>query len=128
MSLSVHLPDQARGLTSYLAGIAAEDAVLRDYELRGCSLMAKRHRGCGGEIDLIVRDGHAVVFVEVKKSRSHALAAGHLSRQQQRRISLSAAEFLDSLPDASLTYARFDVALVDGMGRCEVLENAFGME
>lgn len=128
MSLSVHLPDPARGLTSYLAGLAAEDAVLRDYELRGCSLMAKRHRGVGGEIDLIVRDGRAVVFVEVKKSKTHAQAAGHLSRQQQRRISLSAAEFLDSLPDAGLTYARFDVALVDGMGFCDIIENAFGME
>ncbi len=32
-----------------------------------------------GEIDLIARDGDEVIFVEVKKSRSHADAADHLS-------------------------------------------------
>jgi putative endonuclease len=41
------------------------------------------------------------------------------------RIYAAAAEFLAGEPNGALTPARFDVALVDGFGRIEVLENAF---
>ena len=41
------------------------------------------------------------------------------------RIYASAADFLSGEPDGQLTPSRFDVALVDGTGRIEILENAF---
>ncbi len=81
-------------------------------------------RGKGGEIDLITRDGEGFVFVEVKKSRSHARAAERLSMRQIRRLYDAAAEFLAQCPRGLNTLARFDVALVDGNGRIEILENA----
>ena len=113
------------GARSYHAGRAAEDQVAQLYDRSGRLVAARRWRGMSGEIDLIVRDGAEVIFIEVKQSRTHAQAAEHRTDRQMRRIYGAAEEFLGGEPAGSLTPARFDVALVDGMGRIEILENAF---
>ncbi|SIO40162.1 putative endonuclease [Rhodovulum sp. ES.010] len=115
------------GSVSYHAGQAAEDSVARRYERRGLAVVARRWRGRGGEIDLILRDGDAVVFVEVKKSRSFDAAAAHVSPRQIERIMTAAQEFLDGEPRGQLTEIRFDVALVNGTGEVRVIENAFAV-
>ncbi len=116
---------KARGLTNYLAGHAAEASVARLYEDRGVDICARNWRGMTGEIDLIGRDGDVVVFVEVKQSRTHDLAATHISQAQIGRIFATVDEFLAGEPKGLLTDVRIDLALVDGQGRIEVLENAF---
>ncbi|MFA5538505.1 MAG: YraN family protein [Gemmobacter sp.] len=113
------------GQRSYHAGLGAERAVERHYAEGGRVIAARRWRGRGGEIDLIAREGGRVVFIEVKHSRTHAQAAERLSARQMARIYASAAEFLGGEPAGELTESRFDVALVDGLGRIEVIENAF---
>lgn len=112
------------GKVSYLAGLSAEAAVARLYRAGGRSLVATRWRGRGGEIDLIARDGAAVIFVEVKKARDFDRAAERLSARQIARLQAAAGEFLAGEPRGLDTEARFDVALVDGAGRIEILENA----
>jgi putative endonuclease len=112
------------GSVSYHAGLAAEDQVARHYTSRGFPVAAHRWRGTGGEIDLITRDGDMVVFVEVKKSRNHARAAERLSHRQIQRLFDAAGEFLAGCPDGLNTPTRFDVALVDGIGRVHIVENA----
>lgn len=113
------------GRVSERAGWAAEASVARHYERSGRAIAAARWRSAGGEIDLIARDGAEVIFIEVKQSRTHAEAALHLSARQQTRICLSASLFLAGEPGGQGTAARFDVALVDGQGRIEIIENAF---
>lgn len=81
--------------------------------------------GAGGEIDLVARDGAEVIFIEVKQSDTHAHAAEHLGRHQMARIYAAASEFLAGEPMGQLTPMRFDVALVDGGGVIEIVENAF---
>lgn len=115
-----------RGKRAYLSGQAAEACVAQDYERRGLLIDRHRYRGQCGEIDLVVRDGAALVFVEVKQSRSFEAAAEALSERQMRRIYGAAGEFLATEPMGQLTEARFDVALVDGRGEVRVVENAFG--
>ena len=115
-----------RGQIAYHAGLAAENRVAQDYERRGFAVARRRWRGQSGEIDLILRDGAALVFVEVKQSRNFARAAESLSRRQMQRIYQSAEEFLAGEPAGSLTEVRFDVALVNGQGATEIIENAFG--
>lgn len=117
---------QASGQMAYHSGLAAEAAVTRDYERRGFSLACERWRGQSGEIDLILRQGNCIVFVEVKKSQSFQQAALQLSRRQMKRIYLSASEFLAGEANGSLTDVRFDVALVDQTGDLRIVENAFG--
>lgn len=113
------------GVVSYHAGKCAEDSVAQLYLRSGQQVVARRWRGTAGEIDVIVRDGDEVIFIEVKKSKSHALAAEHLSPRQMHRIYQTAAEFLGTEPGGQDTPSRFDVALVDSIGRIEILQNAF---
>jgi putative endonuclease len=115
---------QIKGSVSYHSGLAAEQSVAATYERAGHAVVAQRWRGAAGEIDLIVRDGAGFVFVEVKKSRSHAEAAEQLSAKQIARIFGAASEYVSGQARGLMTDMRFDVALVDGMGRVEILENA----
>ncbi|HEY6919266.1 MAG TPA: YraN family protein [Tabrizicola sp.] len=116
---------KSRGLRNHLAGHAAEAAVARLYEDSGVAICARNWRGSVGEIDLIGRDGDVVVFVEVKQSRTHDLAATHVSPTQIGRIFATVEEFVANEPRGLLTDVRIDLALVDGQGRIQVLENAF---
>ena len=113
------------GARSYYAGIAAEEQVAQLYARSGRNVCARRWRGVSGEIDLIARNGAEVIFIEVKQSSTHALAAEHLSARQMARIYASASEFLSSEPAGQMTESRFDVALVNAAGQIEILENAF---
>ena len=113
------------GARSYHAGLAAEAAVARHYRARGGTIAAQRWRCAYGEIDLIARNGAEVIFIEVKQSRSHDRAAEHLTERQMARIVNAASVFLGQEPSGQATPVRFDVALVDGTGRIEILEAAF---
>ena len=125
MDRAVKRQARDRGALGHQAGLSAELRVARAYEARGCTVLQRRWRGAAGEIDLILRDGEALIFVEVKKSRSFARAAERLSIAQMHRIAAAAAEFLGSQPRGQLTDMRIDVALVDGSGEVRLLENAF---
>ncbi|KIN63253.1 UPF0102 domain containing protein [Sulfitobacter noctilucicola] len=114
-----------RGRASFHAGLAAEHRIAQDYERRGFTIARRRWRGKGGEIDLIVRDGATLIFVEVKQSKSLARAAQSLSARQIQRICHSAEEFIGNEPMGCLTDMRIDVALVDGIGDVQIIENAF---
>jgi len=111
---------------AYHAGMSAEQQVASDYERRGLTIARRRWRSAAGEVDLIARDGAALIFVEVKKSKNFARAAERVSARQQQRIYASAACFLASEPAGADTEARFDVALVDEIGAVQIVENAFG--
>lgn len=99
---------------------------MRAYLDRGMTVAHHRWRGKAGEIDLVLRDGAEVVFVEVKKSRSCEHASLHLLPRQIERLLRAGEEFVGSEPAGTLTPMRFDVALVDGQGGIQILENALG--
>ena len=115
-----------RGRMSYHAGLAAEELVARHFLRNGHEIAARRWRGKGGELDLVVKDGDALVFVEVKQSRDFATALSHITPAQVRRLYATGEEYLGTLENGSLIDVRFDVVLVDGQGAISVLENAFG--
>lgn len=110
------------GLTNYLAGLSAEETVLRHYESHGAREVAKRWRGKSGEIDLIVEDESGLVFVEVKAASCHDRAAERLTSRQIGRVAGAAEEFLVKIgrPNACI---RIDAALVDHSGSVETLTN-----
>ncbi|MBL4916012.1 YraN family protein [Szabonella alba] len=114
-----------RGRVAFHSGHAAEQAVARHYDRQGAPIAALRWRGSAGEIDLVAREGLAVVFIEVKKAATHAEAAYRLSRRQMDRIYAAASEFLAGEPAGQMTESRFDVALVDAQGRVEIIQDAF---
>ncbi len=112
---------------SFHAGQAAELRVASDYERRGFTILHRRWRGAGGEIDLIARDAEGLVFVEVKKSQTFDMAAARINRRQMNRICASAAQYLENEPGGQLTNVRFDAALVDALGAVQIIENAFDL-
>jgi putative endonuclease len=114
------------GRRSYENGLSAEAAVARHYEACGRAIAASRWRGEGGEIDLVVRDGARLIFIEVKQAETHDWAAERLSERQMDRIYAAASEFIGTEPDGQLSDVTFDVALVDAAGRIQIREAAFG--
>ncbi len=83
-------------MKQYDAGLNGE-AVAEDYLLQqGMTLLARRYRAEDGEIDLIMRDGDTVVFVEVKarpgKHKGTGLMA--VTANKQRRMTHTALAFL----------------------------------
>ncbi len=110
--------------TNYHAGLSAEQSVARHYADRGAVLRETRWRGRCGEIDLILSEGDRIVFVEVKKSRTHAMAVQRVTARQLRRILRSAEDYLGQCPAGALTDARLDVALVDAQGVIDIIPNA----
>ena len=94
---------------------------------RGLALVARNyrtpHRG-GGEIDLVMRDGETLVFVEVRRraSRSFGGAAASVGGVKQRRIIFAARHFLMRFREPPP--CRFDVVSVEA-GRIEWFQAAF---
>lgn len=115
-----------RGMVANLSGAMAEDAVATLYQAAGYQVLARRWRGQAGEIDLICQLGDCTVFVEVKSAGTHLQAAERLQRRQMDRICLAACEYSADLSAGLASEMRFDAALVDLLGRVEIIENAFG--
>ncbi|MEL7345496.1 MAG: YraN family protein [Pseudomonadota bacterium] len=110
------------GLQSYVKGHAAEGLVERYYVEHGACIAARRRRMASAEIDLIAQDGDEFVFIEVKTSRTHDRAMQAVRPAQMNRIALAAQEFMDVEGHNSLCPMRFDIALVDGTGRIDVVK------
>lgn len=113
-----------RGRLAALSGVMAEDSVHRHYLAQGAVLRASRWRGKAGEIDLIFQDGEDLVFVEVKKAATHAIAAERLRPAQMARICRAACEYCE-VAGLGTVPMRFDAALVDQTGRVDQIPNAF---
>lgn len=119
-------PAQIMGLRNHSLGQAAESLVAGHYQKLGYAFLAQRFRSFRGEVDLIFQArGGEIVFVEVKSSKTHALAAELLSPSQVRRVKAAAIDYLAQSYGHLDVDQRFDLALVDVMARLEVVENVF---
>lgn len=114
---------RARGLTAHLSGAAAEDAVARQYEKVGWTILERRWRGKAGEIDLIVARDGVTTFVEVKQSATIDTAISSLRPRQLARIAASAEEYFLKDVCRSVGEMRLDLAAVDRSGCIEIVEN-----
>ncbi len=87
---------------------------LASWRLRlvGYRVVARNYRSPAGEIDLVVRRGRTLVFVEVKSRGSLAEAAEAIRAGQQRRIRNAATLFLARNPQLGDCDLRFDAVLV----------------
>ncbi|MEO0682222.1 MAG: YraN family protein [Pseudomonadota bacterium] len=125
-------PSRARrardGRRSGAVGRGGEMATARWYAREGWREVARNWRAGrehgGGEIDLILRRGDLLAFVEVKTRRTLAAAAYAMSPAQRRRIEAAALRFME-LEGAANLDMRFDVVLLDRCGSIEVIDNAF---
>ena len=92
----------------------------------GYEVLARNWRCRDGELDLVARDGDAVVFVEVKtrSSADFGMPVEAVTREKQARVRRLAARWLEDDAPGPAREIRFDVASVMG-DLVEVLEGAF---
>lgn len=110
---------------AFHTGLAAEEAAARRYQAEGGQVRAARWRCPEGEIDLVVQTPSEIIFVEVKARRIHMPDA--VSPRQWARIGAAATRYLAEQTDGTIP-CRFDLALVDRMGRIERIENAVSFD
>ncbi|HMT38456.1 MAG TPA: YraN family protein [Thermomonas sp.] len=105
------MPDARRA-----RGDAAEAAALAMLQARGLQLLARNAPRRGGELDLVMRDGATVVFVEVRYRATRRFGGGAASVDagKRRRLVHAARAFLAGHPQMADAPCRFDVVDADG--------------
>ena len=99
-------------------GQRAEALALTHLERAGLVLLCRNARAGRGEIDLILRDGDTLVFVEVRARRGGALvtAAESLSPHKCAKVRETAERLVANRPEWQGLYCRFDVVAVTARG------------
>ena len=107
-------------------GNAAERQAEAYLQERGLRLVARNVSSRRGEIDLVMRDGRQLVFIEVRYRRSLAFggAAASVTAEKQRRILTAATLFLQARQALNKFPCRFDVVAVSSKG-VEWIADAF---
>jgi putative endonuclease len=97
--------------TSRDLGADAELAARHYLEQQGCTLVSANYRSRRGEIDLIMREGPRLLFIEVRMRRHDAFggAIGSITPAKQQKIIASARAFLHHHPHFYTLDCRFDV-------------------
>ncbi|HEU0154286.1 MAG TPA: YraN family protein [Arenimonas sp.] len=92
-------------------GAAAEAAALRHLEAAGLVLLARNARFKVGELDLVMRDGDTVVFVEVRLRNATHFGDGFASvdRRKRQRMVRAAQAWLAARPALARHPCRLDV-------------------
>lgn len=110
-------------------GNCGEDRAAEYLLNKGYELVRRNFRTNQGEIDIIVKNGECIVFVEVKTlpKGNFELLAHVLDARKQKRIVETAKRFLAINRQYSNSYIRFDVIVIDMPGLPQVyhIENAF---
>jgi putative endonuclease len=112
------------------AGAVFEERACKELLRAGLKLLARNYTTRYGELDLVMRDGEAIVFVEVR----HRVRAGHgdalasITATKQGRLIQTAQMWLATNPQHAHRACRFDVVSYDGPvddARMNWLRNAF---
>lgn len=110
--------------TSYQKGVDGEAAALAYLKNKGMAPLEMRYHSRFGEIDLVMEDGDALVFVEVKSRPKGQMGDGAcaVTPQKQRRLIKTALCYLAEHPTDRV--ARFDVVELTQNGIQHII-NAF---
>ena len=111
-------------------GDAVETAALGFLQQHGLHLLARNAQARGGELDLVMRDGDTLVFVEVRYRANCGFGGGAASVDagKRRKLVHAARVFLARHPQHADAPCRFDV--IDASGapaapRIDWLRDAF---
>ena len=107
-------------------GYAAERKAVWWYRVRGWRILGENVWAGGNELDLIVRRGRTLRFVEVKEKKGSRFGdpLEMLTTEKQRRLRRAAEAWLGARPELGRLAVGFDVIAVRD-GRVERLPQAF---
>jgi len=103
-----------------------ERRALWHYRLRGYRILGTNVRAGRNEIDLIVRRGGELTFVEVKQREGSGFggALGAVNAEKRRRVRTAARVWLSRNPQPRGVRIGFEVIAIEG-GRLERRQGAF---
>jgi putative endonuclease len=113
---------------TYLRGRGAERLALVWLMLKGYRPIARRFAAQGGEIDLIVRRGATIAFVEVKARGTMEAALEAIDATKRRRFGRAARAWLSRHPWAASLTLRADAVFLAPGSFPRHLPNAFPLE
>ncbi len=108
------------------SGQQAEARAAAHLGRNGLKLIAQNYRCRAGEIDLILKEGSTLVFVEVRMRANQAFggAAESITAAKRARVLRAARHYLAQGREAP--NCRFDVVLLEGEQEIRWIKNAFG--
>lgn len=91
-----------------------EDVAVQHLEAAGYQVLARNWRCREGELDVVARSGHVLVFVEVKarSGTGFGMPAEAVGRVKARRVHLLACRWLEGHRPAGSVDLRFDVVSI----------------
>ena len=95
--------------TSHSKGQHAEDACCKYLQQQGLKLLSRNYRGQRGEIDIVMQDKDALVFVEVRYRKNNAFggALESITSDKQSRVLATAEQYLQH--ETKMKHGRIDV-------------------
>ena len=81
-------------------------------QLKGYRLLENRFKCHVGEVDLIMRRGHTLAFIEVKQRQDLSQAQTAVTAQNWRRISMAAEVWAAQHPRAAILDWRYDLVAI----------------
>ena len=107
-------PSNTKAQTTLARGHRAETMAAEYLSRRGLKLIDRNVRAGHGEIDLIMQDGHTLVFVEVRARKTGAWvsAAESVSFAKRKKIIETAERLLNEKPAWRKSPCRFDVVAI----------------
>ena len=113
-------------------GELGERAARKQLKSQGLKFLTANFRSPRGEIDLVMRDGDCLVFVEVKtrSSEDWTRPAAAVNAAKRRRLSRTALDYLKLLrqPPVKVRFDIVEVLLHDGaVGEVRHLPNTFAL-
>jgi putative endonuclease len=102
----------ARRQAAFKLGLSAEGRAALFLAAKGYRELARRWKTPLGEIDLVMRRGKLIAFVEVKARPTLDEAAFAVLPRQRRRVIAAAEAWLAAHPEHAGYDLRFDVVLV----------------
>jgi putative endonuclease len=118
----------SRRRATYLRGRSAETLALVALMLKGYRPLARRYAAAGGEIDLVVRRGATLVFVEVKARAVLGDAFGAIDARKRARFSRAARAWIARHPRHAGLILRADAVFVGSRTWPVHLVDAFPLE
>jgi putative endonuclease len=101
-----------RRQAAYRRGHQAEWAAAALLVAKGFTILARRHAGHGGEIDIVARRRGLLVFVEVKQRSDLDAAALSITAEKRRRFARAARHYLARNPWAAAMTVRCDAVFL----------------
>ena len=102
----------AKRSAAFQLGVSAEGRAALFLAAKGYRTLAKRWKTPVGEIDLVVKRGNLVAFVEVKARSKLDAAAESVLPRQKKRIIAAAEAWLAAHPEHAGYDMRFDAVLI----------------